>query len=116
MRTDSYNAQPALARVNHRELGALAPDASESAHQDTAARFEALIATMLVKEMRKSLPDGFFGSGPGSDVFNGWLDDTLGRDLATNWHIDLAGMVKTNLDSKQARLDRAQNAAGGTTN
>ena len=40
---------------------ALAGEAKEA-----AAKFEALLATTLVKEMRKTLPEGFFGSGAGS--------------------------------------------------
>jgi Rod binding domain-containing protein len=79
-------------------------------HAAAAEQFESLIATMLVKEMRQSLSDGFFGTGPGADTFAGWLDKSIGDSLAQTWQLDLAGMVKTNLDAKQARLD-----AGGAT-
>lgn len=74
-------------------------------HSKVGEEFETLMATMLVKEMRKSLPNGFFGSGPGSDTFGGWLDKTIGDSLAGNWDLNIAGMVKTGLDSKLARLN-----------
>jgi len=79
----------------------------------TAKQFEALLATMLVKEMRQSLDDGFFGKGPGADTFGGWLDKSIGDSLADNWQLDLAGMVKTNIETKQARLDDAFEAMAG---
>ena len=47
-----------------------------------AADFERLFATLLVKEMRRGLGEGFFGSGPGADVYEGWLDEHLGQTLA----------------------------------
>lgn len=81
----------------------------------TAKQFEALLATMLVKEMRQSLDDGFFGKGPGADTFGGWLDKSIGDSLAGNWQLDLAGMVKTNIETKQARLDGAFEAMAEET-
>jgi Rod binding domain-containing protein len=82
-------------------------------HQEAAEKFESLIATQLVKELRRGVSDGFFGDGPGADVYNGWLDKHVGESLAGSWKLDLAGMVKTNLDSKQARLDREQAGTPG---
>ena len=77
-----------------------------------AKKFEALLATLLVKEMRKTLPKGFFGDGPGSDSFNGWLDKSIGDNLASSWDVNIAGMVKTSLDAKQARSMNNSNATG----
>ena len=69
---------------------------------EAAEMFEALLATMLVKEARRSLGEGgFFGEGPGADVFNGWLDQHVGQALADGWNLDLAGMVRTGLIEKQ---------------
>ncbi|MCB9916267.1 MAG: hypothetical protein H6828_14150 [Planctomycetes bacterium] len=87
-----------------------APDGQRANSAETAKKFEELIATLLVKEMRKGLPEGFFGKGVGSDTFDGWLDTTLGSNLASSWDLDLAGMVKTDLDRKQAQLDGALGA------
>jgi Rod binding domain-containing protein len=91
-------------------LGGLSPEERAGKHEATAKRFEELIATMLVKELREGLPQGFFGDGPGSDTFNGWLDKNLGESLASRWDMDIAGMVKTDLDLKQAAYDRAAGA------
>ena len=71
--------------------------------KEAAARFEALLATTLVKEMRKALPEGsFFGKAAGSDVFNGWMDEHMGRALSESGALDLAGMIKTGIGNKQA--------------
>ena len=40
---------------------------AETSPAEAAKRFEALLGGMLVKEMRKSLPEGFFGGGTGFD-------------------------------------------------
>jgi hypothetical protein len=67
-----------------------------------AEMFEVHLATMLAKEARSSLGDGgFFGKGPGSDIFNGWLDKHVGEALADGWDLDLAGMVRTSIIEKQ---------------
>ncbi|MDA1264115.1 MAG: hypothetical protein O2816_03435 [Planctomycetota bacterium] len=71
-----------------------------SAAADAGAKMEALFATMLVKELRKALPnEGFFGEGKGADVFNGWMDEFLGQKLADDGALDLAGRVKVALTS-----------------
>ncbi len=80
-------------------------DAGESAA--AAQEFEALLGTMLVKELRRALPTGFFGETSGADTYEGWLDETLGRELAKSGSLDLAGMVKVSLDSK-ARAGRSE--------
>lgn len=67
-----------------------------------AEMFEVHLATMLAKEARSSLGEGgFFGEGPGSDIFNGWLDKHVGEALAEGWDLDLAGMVRTSIIEKQ---------------
>lgn len=62
-----------------------------------AKEFEALFATMLVKEMRRGLGDGFFGKGPGADVFEGWLDEHLGKSLAETGVMDLSNYLRVQL-------------------
>ena len=75
----------------------------DSADPTAAAEmFEVHLATMLAKEARSSLGEGgFFGKGPGSDIFNGWLDKHVGEALADGWDLDLAGMVRTSIIEKQ---------------
>lgn len=80
-----------------RAAGELGPSA-----RDAGEKLESLFATMLVKELRKALPDeGFFGSGPGADVFNGWLDEFLGEQLARDGALGLAGRVETALAERE---------------
>ena len=84
---------------NLARLSAMGDDADPT---EAAAMFESLLATMLVKEARRSLGEGgFFGEGPGAAVFNGWLDKHVGQALADGWDLDLAGMVRTDLIEKQ---------------
>ena len=83
-----------------------ARDAGRSADagrvEEAASMFESLLATVMVKELRKGLSDGFFGSGAGSDVFEGWLDEHLGNSLAATGALDVAGFIRVGLEQKSA--------------
>ena len=77
--------------------------AAQSDEVETAAKeMEGLFATMLVKELRSTLSAGLFGEGPGTDVFNGWFDDTLGKSLADSGALDLVGTLKAALGGGKA--------------
>lgn len=69
--------------------------------------FEELLATMLVREMRRELSDGFFGSGAGADIYEGWLDQNVGRALAETGSLDLAQSIRVSLDQKKAQAQEA---------
>jgi Rod binding domain-containing protein len=72
-------------------------DADEAAQQ-----LEGLFATMLVREMRRAVPEGFFGEGSHAEVYEGWLDEHVGSALARDGALHLAGMIRTNLGMKRA--------------
>ena len=75
-------------------------DQAEAAR--TGEQMEALFSTLLVKELRKALPnEGFFGEGRGADIFNGWMDEFLGERLAADGALDLAGRVKVALTGEK---------------
>ncbi len=76
--------------------------------KEAAARFEALLATMLVKEMRTSLNDGFFGKGAEGDVYGGWLDQHVGQSLADRDALHLEGVLKESLERKAKAAEEAQ--------
>ena len=77
--------------------------AAERGDAERAAEgFEALLATMLVREMNKTLGEGFFGSGPGSDTFNGWFEEHLGRSLAEGDGLGLTESLRAALIQKGA--------------
>lgn len=87
--------------VNAQRLKAALDTAGEN-REAAAKKLEALFATMLVREMRKSLPKGFFGDGPGADTFNGWFDQKLGQSLSDSGALDLAGQISVSLQAKEA--------------
>ena len=62
-----------------------------------AEMFEDLLATTLVREMRRGLPEGFFGGGAGSDIYEGWLDEHVGRALSRSHALDIAQAIRTSL-------------------
>ena len=90
------------ARIQADATSLLRSQQAEGQDPEVAARdFEALLGTLLVKELRQSLPDGFFGKGEGFETFEGWFDEILGEKLAESGALELAGMVKASLGAKE---------------
>ncbi len=79
---------------------------AEGRNVEAADAFEKLFATLFAKEMRRALPEGFFGDGPGADVYGGWLDEHLGNALAERDTLGFAAIVKEDL----IRLEAARQA------
>lgn len=65
--------------------------------EEAGRKFEALFLSMLCKEMRKTLGDGLFGSGPGADTYEGWFDQHMGDSLAGAKALDLVGILRAGL-------------------
>lgn len=106
-------AQTAATAAGTARLEARADELRRSgAETDAAQRFEELLATLLVKELRRALPDGLFGQGPGADVYEGWFDEHLGRDLARGGGLGLAEIVRESLVRKgEARSRQVEGGA-----
>ena len=97
----SLGAQHAQIASSEGRANKLVDEMSRSTPEEAAKKMEALFATILVKELRRAMPEGgFFGDGPGADTYNGWFDEHLGAELANSGSLDLAGMVKTALEAK----------------
>ncbi len=75
---------------------------------EAAKKFESLLATMLVKELRKGLGDGLFGKGSGSDIYAGWFDQHLGEALSRDGGFDMEGLIRVGIDSKIDAIEKAQ--------
>ncbi len=97
-------------------LGATERDAdihTGTSPKEAAAKFEALFATLLVKEMRKALPDGFFGSEADGDIYAGWLDQHLGQAIAKRGDLHLAPMVERSLERELGSNGRELGSSEG---
>lgn len=88
--------------------------ASEDAATEAEAvsrEMESLFATLLVTELRKGLGEGFFGSGPGADTFNGWFDEQIGASLASRSSLGLTEQIQEAIvreqEAKAAADERA---------
>ena len=69
---------------------------------EAALEFEKLFATLLVKELRRGLPEGFFGKGAGADVYEGWLDEHLGTALSEGRGLGLRVALERQLGAPPA--------------
>jgi Rod binding domain-containing protein len=80
----------------------LARSLRDAGADEAAKKFEALFATMLVKEMRKALPEGFFGEGAGGDIYGGWFDEHLGGAIARTGALHLTPIVERGMANQAA--------------
>jgi Rod binding domain-containing protein len=77
-------------------------DTPERDTAQAAQKFQELFAQVLVKEMSRALPEGFFGQGAGADVFEGWLAEHLGAQLARNDGLGMGSLLEHGLGQKSA--------------
>jgi Rod binding domain-containing protein len=78
---------------------------------DAAERMESLFASILIKEMGHTLPQGFFGEGPGSDVFSSWMEQHLGEELGRSGFLRIAELIRFDMarggdDETTAEVDQ----------
>jgi len=98
---------PMLTSSQDADLAGVRRAADKGDDGKTSKEFEKLFAVMLVRELRRSMPDSPFGEGAGADVYEGWFDEHLGGALAGRDTLGIAGMVKTSLGRVQAARDLA---------
>jgi Rod binding domain-containing protein len=110
-------AQALAGMQGERALAAARAASAQGDGAHAARDFERLLATQLVKELRRGLPEGFFGSEAGSDVFEGWFDENLGDALCDGRGLGLRFALERELGpraagdqppSAEGKLDRAQ--------
>ncbi|MCA9138784.1 MAG: rod-binding protein [Planctomycetales bacterium] len=92
--------------------GIAGADPSLQQIKELGTEFESVFMSMLLKEMRNSLDEGFFG-GEGSDSFGGMFDLFIGQHLAKSNAIGVSDLLvqqyaKANANSEG---DQNQNAA-----
>jgi len=77
-------AQTAMDAARMKNLSALNDESAAPENRKHAAKeLETLFVSLLVKEMRKTLPEGFFAKGPGSDVLSGFFDQMMSEALTS---------------------------------
>ncbi|MBL8858727.1 MAG: rod-binding protein [Planctomycetes bacterium] len=81
-------------------LRTLGPEIEGPTTPETAEKFEAMLATMFVKEMRRAVPEGFFGEGAAGDIYSGWLDEHVGKTLAADDSLHLRDMIEKSVMRK----------------
>jgi len=96
------NQLDAAKRANDR---AQSDDAEASDKQEAVEAFQMILATQLVKEMRKTLPNGLFGGGAGSDVYESWFDQHIASALSKTDALGLAGMLKAGIGVKEEQAE-----------
>lgn len=69
------------------------PDAKQNLEQ-AARSFEAFFVQMLLKEMRKTIPEsGLLGKGMGKDVYDWMFDDAISKAVSRQGGLGLADLL-----------------------
>jgi Rod binding domain-containing protein len=98
---------PPFARTDRERLAGVERAAARGDAEETARQFETLLGTLLVRELRRSMPKGMFGDGPGAEVYEGWFDEQLGTALGQRDALGIAELVRSTLVRAQAARDGA---------
>ncbi len=75
--------------------------------EETATAFEAIFGALLVKEMRKTLPDGLFGSDA-ADIYGGLFDEHIGQQLAEGDGLGIKQFLLTHMILPENNSDGPQ--------
>ena len=75
--------------------------------EEAATELEAIFGALLVKEMRKTLPDGLFGSDA-ADVYGGLFDEHIGRQLAEGEGLGIKQFILRHMILPENNSDASQ--------
>jgi Rod binding domain-containing protein len=78
-----------------------------------AKDFESVFASMMLKEMRKSLEPGSLFGDDSSDVYGGMFDQFMGQHMSESGGLGLASMIRQALE-KSASLGQTTPTATPT--
>ncbi len=84
--------------------------AEEGKADEVAQSFEKLFSAMLVKEMRRSLPEGFFSGGSSSDIYESWFDQHVGQSIAETGSLGFAEEVRASIQRAQTAAEAEENS------
>ncbi len=76
-----------------------------AAQEQAAAEFESVFVSLLMKEMRSTLSEGFFGS-ESSDVLGGMFDQYMGQHIASGSQFGIKELVQQH-HLRQAQVTEA---------
>jgi Rod binding domain-containing protein len=100
-----------ISPIGSADLAPVEPDAGDRKALEAARAVEGVFVSMLISEMKKtSEGGGFFGDGPGSDVFEGMFDRLMGEEIARQGGFGLAGIVEATVKARSGER-QAQPAA-----
>jgi flagellar protein FlgJ len=88
------NFQAQLAMRQHAEE---LPEGRENA-VEAARKFESYLAQVMLREMRKTVPDGGFFSGPSMETFVDMFDEAVAERIAEGGRLGLADQLARSID------------------
>ena len=81
-----------------------------------AEQFEGMFLHMMLKEMRKTVPESVFFDSPSMKLFQDMQDQQVALDLAKEGPLGLATMLKANIAQQQGAKNRSDKPEGFALN
>lgn len=99
---------PSLSLAGHLHADARASEAAQAPAAEAGQKFEAYMIEMMVREMRRTVPEGLFSSSA-SQMFMGMLDQQIAEQIAQS---DRLGLGRSALGGDASAAGAAGGAAG----
>ena len=96
-------------------LRAAAKNDQNKAVDKVAEQFESMFMHMMLKEMRKTVPESEFFNTPGVKLFQDMQDQQIALEVAKGSPLGIADMLKTSLESNghiKTEVNEASNNKG----
>ncbi|MBI3818682.1 MAG: rod-binding protein [Planctomycetes bacterium] len=111
MRIDTQSAfptqDPSAAALPVLDLAIPKTADGKTDNKAAAKKFEGLLLSTLVGQMRQSSGLQFFGESPGAQVFEGLFDQFFGESLAARGGIGLSKQIEESMKQIDEARDRA---------
>ena len=92
------------------------PRISAQDPEKVAKEFESVFASMMLKEMRKTLESGNLFAEDPSDIYGGMFDQFMGQHIGSSGGMGLSKMIREGLERVMAKPEEQQTAAAAKVN
>jgi len=98
--------------INPMDPSVTAVKNGDSTPEEAAKQMEAMFVHMILKEIRKTMPDNVFGGGQAGDMYQDMLDSEMAKEIAASGNLGLADQLKELIPAAGAKNDKPRRLQG----
>ena len=99
--------------INPMDPSVTAVKNGDSTPEEAAKQMEAMFVHMILKEIRKTMPDNVFGGGQAGEMYQDMLDSEMAKEIAASGNLGLADQLKELIPAAGAKNDKARRLQQG---